>query len=75
MFALKHSSVIRYENIEFAGLCFNEDADYVEESGCWFFMCNSCADSSSVAIHELQGLLPACYDHFTSELLLCQQQL
>lgn len=37
MFALKLSSVIWYENMEFASLCFNEGAGDVEESGCWFF--------------------------------------
>lgn len=36
MFALKLSSVIRYENVEFASLCFNEAAEDVEESGCCF---------------------------------------
>lgn len=36
MFALKLSSVIRYENIEFASLCFNEGAEDVEVSA-WFF--------------------------------------
>lgn len=38
MFALKLSSVIWYENMEFASLCFNEGAGDVEESGCCFFL-------------------------------------
>lgn len=50
MFALKLSFVIWYENIEFASLCFNEGADDVEESGCWFFIPNSCAEPPPVLL-------------------------
>lgn len=50
MFALKLSSVIQYENIEFASLCFNEGAEDVGESGCWF-----------LCVTVVLSLLQCCY--------------